>query len=308
MICEELKIACTIQMRRFDTLMPALDDNRGDAVIASIAVTPETRQRVDFSDPYYRTPARFVARARLAIDDVRPEPLEGKKVAVVAGTAHEAYLKALFTEAERPALIRTPRRRARRCARARSICCSATASRSRSGSTAPIRRIAARSAAGRSSTAAISAKASASRSSAATTRCGWRSTGRCSGCGRRAASPICGCAISRSARFDLTHQRAIDATGGGSYEQRPSGEHACPSAETAASLRELAEQSNAWPFEEARKIVARLKKQAEGRGDLRDRLRPLRACRISARSARSRAPPWCATPSACSPTTRSRRG
>src|SRR6266540_5502856 len=31
--------------------------------------------------------------------------------------------------------------------------------------------------------------------------------------------------------------------------------------ETAASLRELAEQSGAWPFEEARKIVARLKKQ-----------------------------------------------
>src|SRR6476469_7287777 len=30
--------------------------------------------------------------------------------------------------------------------------------------------------------------------------------------------------------------------------------------ETAASLRELAEQSNAWPFEEARKIVARLKR------------------------------------------------
>jgi lysyl-tRNA synthetase class 1 len=32
-------------------------------------------------------------------------------------------------------------------------------------------------------------------------------------------------------------------------------------AETTASLRELAEQSNAWPFEEARKIVARLKKK-----------------------------------------------
>src|SRR6187455_566820 len=30
---------------------------------------------------------------------------------------------------------------------------------------------------------------------------------------------------------------------------------------TAASLRELAESSNAWPFEEARKIVARLKKK-----------------------------------------------
>src|SRR5438552_5397977 len=31
-------------------------------------------------------------------------------------------------------------------------------------------------------------------------------------------------------------------------------------ADTAASLREFAEQSNAWPFEEARKIVSRLKK------------------------------------------------
>jgi lysyl-tRNA synthetase class 1 len=31
--------------------------------------------------------------------------------------------------------------------------------------------------------------------------------------------------------------------------------------ETAVSLRELAEQSNAWPFEEARKIVARLKRR-----------------------------------------------
>jgi polar amino acid transport system substrate-binding protein len=100
MICEELRITCTIQMRRFDTLLDALADNRGDAVMASIAVTPQTRGRVDFSDPYYRTPARFVARREATIDDVRPEQLEGKKVAVVAGTAHEAYLKTLFTEVE----------------------------------------------------------------------------------------------------------------------------------------------------------------------------------------------------------------
>ncbi|HYI26460.1 MAG TPA: transporter substrate-binding domain-containing protein, partial [Bradyrhizobium sp.] len=97
---EELKIACTIQMRRFDTLIGSLADSRGDAVVASIAVTPQTRERVDFSDPYYRTPARFVARRELALYDIRPELLEGRKVAVVSGTAHEAYLKGLFTEAE----------------------------------------------------------------------------------------------------------------------------------------------------------------------------------------------------------------
>jgi polar amino acid transport system substrate-binding protein len=100
LICEEIKVACTVQMRRFDTLIDSLDKNQGDAIIASIAETADMRRHVDFSDPYYRTPARFVSRRDSNIDDVRPQALEGRKIAVVAGTAHEAYLKTLFTEAE----------------------------------------------------------------------------------------------------------------------------------------------------------------------------------------------------------------
>jgi polar amino acid transport system substrate-binding protein len=100
LICQEIKISCTIQARSFDTLLDALNDNRGDAVIASIAPTADTRRRADFTDPYYRTPARFVARLDTAINDVLPERLEGKKIAVIAGTSHEAYLKAMFTEAQ----------------------------------------------------------------------------------------------------------------------------------------------------------------------------------------------------------------
>jgi polar amino acid transport system substrate-binding protein len=99
-ICEDLKVACTIQMRRFDTLIDSLNENRGDAAIASMAVTTETRKRVDFSDPYYRPVARFVALRDSGIGDAIPEHLEDKKIAVVAHTAHEAYLRALFTEAE----------------------------------------------------------------------------------------------------------------------------------------------------------------------------------------------------------------
>jgi polar amino acid transport system substrate-binding protein len=99
-ICDEIKVTCTIQTRPFETLLDALADNRGDAVIASIAATAETRRRADFSDPYYRTPARFVARLDSRVGEVLPERLEGLKVAVIAGTAHEAYLKAMFTEAE----------------------------------------------------------------------------------------------------------------------------------------------------------------------------------------------------------------
>ena len=100
LVCDEIKVPCTIQARPFQTLLDALNANQGDAVIASIAVNAETRKRADFTDPYYRTPARFVARADSPLEDVLPELLAGKKIAVVAGTAHEAYLKQMFTQAD----------------------------------------------------------------------------------------------------------------------------------------------------------------------------------------------------------------
>ena len=102
LLCAEINVTCTIQARRFDLLLDALNDKSGggDAVIASIASNADTRRQADFTDPYYRTPARFVARADSPIRDVLPELVEGKKIAVVAGTAHEAFLKQMFTEAE----------------------------------------------------------------------------------------------------------------------------------------------------------------------------------------------------------------
>ena len=99
-LCDEIKISCTVQMRRFETLVDAITSNRGDAIIASMSVTPALRARLDFTDPYYRAPARFVSRRDAVMPEVRPEYLEGKKVGVIAGTSHEAYLKAMFTDAE----------------------------------------------------------------------------------------------------------------------------------------------------------------------------------------------------------------
>jgi polar amino acid transport system substrate-binding protein len=99
-LCEEIKATCTIQMRRFETLLDAIASNRGDAIIASMGVTSQLRTRVDFTDPYYRAPARFVSRRDGVLPEVRPEYLEGKKIGAVAGSAHEAYLKAMFTDAE----------------------------------------------------------------------------------------------------------------------------------------------------------------------------------------------------------------
>ena len=95
-LCEELRVQCTVQSRRWDTMIEAIEQGRADAAVASIAMTPANRARVDFTAPYYKTPARFVVRTGAALGDVSPEALAGKAVGVVARSAHEAYLRAFF--------------------------------------------------------------------------------------------------------------------------------------------------------------------------------------------------------------------
>ena len=102
-ICEDLKITCTIQARRFDTLTAALNDDQGDALIAAIRIDPQTRATLDFTAPYYTTPARFASLTSLAAEPAIPESLRGKIVGVEAKSAHEAYLQTFF-----PDTIRKP--------------------------------------------------------------------------------------------------------------------------------------------------------------------------------------------------------
>ncbi|WP_439572774.1 transporter substrate-binding domain-containing protein [Phreatobacter sp.] len=97
-ICEELGVPCTVQVRRFDTLTDSLDRNAGDAIIASLAITPDIRRRYEVSDRYLDQPARFVMRRETRLADATPEALAGRSIAVVAGTAHEAYLRAFYRQ------------------------------------------------------------------------------------------------------------------------------------------------------------------------------------------------------------------
>jgi polar amino acid transport system substrate-binding protein len=97
-ICDELKIPCTIQARRWDTLLNALDQKQGDAVIASIANTSALRQKFRFSAPYYRTPARFIGHKNSLDGDLIPKRLTKRSIGVIAGSAHEEFLKVFFPQ------------------------------------------------------------------------------------------------------------------------------------------------------------------------------------------------------------------
>lgn len=99
-ICRALKVRCTMRRVDWDEMAGELEDGKADAAIASHRISRPARRRFLFSDRYYDTPARFAIRKEDTLKDVNPDVLDGGSIAVVRGTAHEAFLRAFFEESE----------------------------------------------------------------------------------------------------------------------------------------------------------------------------------------------------------------
>jgi len=97
-VCLELAAACDIQVRPWSELIPALRRGEADAIIASHAISQTMLKAVDVTDRYYHTPGRFAGPRTASRLEVTPEGLEGKRIAVAKGSAHEAYLRAFFSD------------------------------------------------------------------------------------------------------------------------------------------------------------------------------------------------------------------
>jgi polar amino acid transport system substrate-binding protein len=97
--CERLSLTCTVQVRRFDTLLDALADRQGDVVAAAIPLTASLRDRFGVTSPYFKIPARFAVRKDRNVPAPDAKALQGRTVGLVGGTAHEAYAKAFMPDA-----------------------------------------------------------------------------------------------------------------------------------------------------------------------------------------------------------------
>jgi len=98
-ICRVLSVNCRVSELNWDDLSGALEDDAADAAIAAIAITPNTLERLDFTDIYMQIPARFAARRDLETEAITPESIEGRSIGVERDTAHHAYLRTFFPAA-----------------------------------------------------------------------------------------------------------------------------------------------------------------------------------------------------------------
>jgi polar amino acid transport system substrate-binding protein len=99
-VCERLRINCTVQTRRFEDLLEALDQGQGDVVAAAFPLGTALQNRFAVTRPYFRSPARFVQSKGAEDVSITRAGLAGKRVGVVSGTAHEAFLETYFPDLE----------------------------------------------------------------------------------------------------------------------------------------------------------------------------------------------------------------
>ena len=99
-LCEEMQVECEFITQDWDGIIPALQANRFDAIIASMSITEERMKQVDFTNKYYNTPPAIVAPNDTDIAGVTKEDLAGKTIGVQGSTTHSNYSEATYTDSD----------------------------------------------------------------------------------------------------------------------------------------------------------------------------------------------------------------
>ncbi len=98
-ICAELKRNCVLVEQDWDGMIPALLAKKFDTIIASMSITEERKKRVDFTDKYYNTPAKFVAKKGSGLE-ISKSGLAGKRIGLQRGTTHQCFMEKIYPDAE----------------------------------------------------------------------------------------------------------------------------------------------------------------------------------------------------------------
>ncbi len=90
-IVEAAGAECKLVMQDWDGIIPALIAGKYDCIVASMSITEERKKKVAFTNKYYNTPAKFVAKKGL-IKNFSPEVIKGKTIGVQRSTIHDSFL------------------------------------------------------------------------------------------------------------------------------------------------------------------------------------------------------------------------
>ena len=98
-LCEVAQFECEFVVQDWDGMIPGLIAKKYDAIIASMSITEERKEKVDFTGKYYNTPAMFAA-TKGATFEFTADGLAGKVIGAQRATIHENFLRDNFPGAD----------------------------------------------------------------------------------------------------------------------------------------------------------------------------------------------------------------
>ncbi len=94
-VCAAGEMTCVITPVAWDGIIPSLTSGQIDVIMASMSITDERKQTIDFSDKYYNTPTVIIGTKGVEMAPTA-EGLAGKIIGVQASTIHAAYVEKYF--------------------------------------------------------------------------------------------------------------------------------------------------------------------------------------------------------------------
>jgi arginine/ornithine transport system substrate-binding protein len=94
-LCAEMKVECEWVTADWDGIIPALMSKKFDTIVASMSITDERKQKIDFTSKYYTSPVKFAA-PKASKFDISKEGLKDKVIGVQGSTVTENFVRGMF--------------------------------------------------------------------------------------------------------------------------------------------------------------------------------------------------------------------
>ena len=97
--CEQARLACTVEVRPFADILPALARGEADVAITGPRLDDKTLAAARMTRPYFRIMGRFAVDDASTLDVASAANLSGRRIGVVKDTVHARWLAAYYASA-----------------------------------------------------------------------------------------------------------------------------------------------------------------------------------------------------------------
>lgn len=91
-LCEEMQVKCEFVVNEWPTIIPALNAEKYDVIISSMAINDERKEQVLFTQPYYRSGYAFIAPKETTFE-LTEEGLSDKTICVFKNSVGNEWLQ-----------------------------------------------------------------------------------------------------------------------------------------------------------------------------------------------------------------------